>query len=117
MLPLSFGLTVLLLVLALTGAGGLPALLVVLWMLLALVNFTPPNASALALGRHGAIAGTAAAFIGATQAGVSGTVSPLVGVLGGDTLAMAIVMVGSAAVGLLVLALATPAYRSGGWST
>ncbi|WP_372456875.1 multidrug effflux MFS transporter [Cellulomonas chengniuliangii] len=116
-LPLSVTLTLALLALALTGFGGLPALLVVMWMLLALVNFTPPNASALALGRHGAIAGTAAAFIGATQAGVSGTVSPLVGVLGGDVVAMAAVMAGSATIGFIVLALATPAYRAGGWTT
>ncbi|WP_448631539.1 multidrug effflux MFS transporter [Cellulomonas soli] len=74
--PVSVSLTIVLLVLALTGAGGLPALLVVLWAILALVNFVPPNASALALSRHGQIAGTAAAFIGALQAGVSGVVSP-----------------------------------------
>lgn len=116
-MPISVLLTIVLLVLALTGAGGLPALLVVLWLLLALVNIAPPNASAIALGRHGQMAGTAAACIGALQAGISGTVSPLVGVLGGDALAMAVVMVGAATAGFLVLALATPAYRSGGWTT
>ncbi|MGN8246618.1 multidrug effflux MFS transporter [Cellulomonas soli] len=112
--PLSVTLTLVLLLLALTGAGGLPALLVVLWAILALVNFVPPNASALALSRHGQIAGTAAAFIGALQAGVSGVISPLSGLLGGDAVAMALVMVVAAAAGLLVLALATPAYRRGG---
>lgn len=112
--PLSVALTGVLLVLALTGAGGLPALLVVLWCILALVNFVPPNASALALSRHGQIAGTAAACIGALQAGVSGVVSPLSGLLGGDAVAMAVVMVSAASAGLLVLALATPAYRRGG---
>ena len=61
------------------------------------------------------MAGTAAAFIGAMQAGIAGIVSPLVGVLGGDASAMALVMVGSTATALLVLALATPAYRRGGW--
>ncbi len=98
-----------------TGAGGLPGLLVVLFMLLSLTNFIAPNASALALGRHGEIAGTAAAFIGCLQAGVAGGVSPLVGVLGGDAVAMAVVMLGSAAVAFVVLALATPAYHPGGW--
>ncbi|GAA3797839.1 multidrug effflux MFS transporter [Cellulomonas soli] len=112
--PLSVTLTLLLLVLALTGAGGLPALLVVLWGILALVNFVPPNASALALSRHGQIAGTAAAFIGALQSGVSGVISPVSGLLGGDAVAMAVVMVAAATGGLLVLALATPAYRRGG---
>src|SRR5450830_1864001 len=106
-----------LLAVGVTGAGGLPALLVVLWLALALVNITPPNASALALGRHGEMAGTAAAFIGGTQALVSGIVAPLVGVLGGTTLAMTGVMAGASLAALLVLALATPAYRSGGWTT
>lgn len=113
-LPISLALTAVLLVLAFTGLGGLWALLAVQWLVLALVNFVPPNASALALSRHGEIAGTAAAFIGASQAGVSGLVSPLSGLLGGDAVAMAVVMVGASAAALLVLALATPAYRRGG---
>ncbi|MBD7919543.1 Bcr/CflA family efflux MFS transporter [Cellulomonas sp. Sa3CUA2] len=107
-------LTGVLLVLALTGAGGLWALLVVLWLVLALVNFAPPNASAIALGRHGAMAGTAAAVIGALQAGTGGVVANLSGVLGGGAVAMAAVMLGAAVVGLAVLALATPAFRRGG---
>jgi DHA1 family bicyclomycin/chloramphenicol resistance-like MFS transporter len=98
-----------------TGAGGLPGLLAVLFLLLSLVNFIAPNASALALGRHGEMAGTAAAFIGCLQAGVAGGVSPLVGVLGGDAEAMALVMVATLAAAFVVLAVATPAYRSGGW--
>lgn len=115
--PVSLMLGLVLLGLGLTGAGGLPALIVVLWLALALVNVMPPNASALALTRHGEMAGTAAAFIGGTQALVSGTVAPLVGVLGGSTLAMTGVMAGSSLAALLVLVLATPAYRSGGWTT
>jgi len=116
-LPISLGLTGVLLAIALTGWGGLVALLVVLWLILALVNFVPPNASALALTRHGEIAGTAAAVIGSMQAGVAGLVSPLSGLLGGDAVAMAAVMVGASLAALLVLALATPAFRRGGaWS-
>ncbi len=98
-----------------TDAGGLAGLLCVLFLLLTLVNFIAPNASALALGRHGEMAGTAAAFIGSLQAGVAGAVSPLVGVLGGDAFAMAVVMAASLAVAFVVLAVATPAYRPGGW--
>jgi DHA1 family bicyclomycin/chloramphenicol resistance-like MFS transporter len=98
-----------------SGVGGLLGLLVVLFVLLSLINFIAPNASALALGRHGEMAGTAAAFIGCLQAGVAGAVSPLVGVLGGDAVAMAVVMTGTAALAFVVLALATPAYRPGGW--
>ena len=115
--PVSLVLGLVLLGIGVTGAGGLPALLVVLWLVLALVNVAPPNASALALSRHGEMAGTAAAFIGGTQALVSGIVAPLVGVLGGTTLAMTGVMAGASLAALLVLALATPAYRSGGWTT
>lgn len=114
-LPLSLTLNGVLLVLALSGAGGLPALLVALFLILSLVNFVPPNASAIALSRHGERAGTAAAFIGSLQAGVAGVISPLVGLLGEDTGAMAVVMVSASAGALLVLTLATPAYRRGGW--
>jgi MFS transporter, DHA1 family, multidrug resistance protein len=116
-LPVSLVLTLGLLVLAITGAGGLAALLIVLWLILAMVNFAPPNASAIALSRHGEIAGTAAAFIGASGAAMGGLISPLTSLLGGDALAMAAVMVGSATAALLVLALATPAYHRGkAWS-
>lgn len=115
-LPVSFTFTVLLVVLAATGAGGLPAILVALFLIMSLCSFTPPNASAIALSRHGERAGTAAAFIGALQAGVAGVVSPVVGLLGEDALAMSTVMAGAAAAALLVLALATPAYRRGGWT-
>lgn len=107
-------LTGVLLVVALTGAGGMWGLLAVLWLVLTLVNLAPPNASAVALSRHGAVAGTAAAFIGSLQAGVAGVVSPVSGLLGGDAVAMAVVMFAASVVGLLVLALATPAFRRGG---
>lgn len=114
-LPLSLAMAVVLLVVALTGAGGLFGLLAVLWLLLGLIHFIPPNASAIALRRHGAMAGTAAAFIGSLQAGIAGVVSPLVGVLGGDARAMCLVMVASAALALVILAVGTPAYHRGGW--
>ena len=104
-----------LLVVALTEAGGLIGLLAVLWVVLAFQGLIPANASAIALSRHGERAGTAAAVIGAVQSGIAGAVSPLVGVLGGGTVAMASVMLGALCCSLLVLALATPAYRRGGW--
>jgi len=113
--PLLVAVAIALLVVAVTGAGGLLGLLGVLWLLLGLVQMIPPNASAIALSRHGAMAGTAAAFIGGMQTGVAGAVSPLVGVLGADARAMTVVMVASAVAAVLVLALATPAYHRGGW--
>jgi hypothetical protein len=114
-LPLLLVAAVVLLIISLTRAGGLFGLLAALWVTLGLIQFIPPNASAIALSRHGAIAGTAAAFIGAMQAGVAGVVSPLVGVLGSDARAMCLVMIASATAALLILATATPAYRRGGW--
>lgn len=78
-----------------------------------MINLAPPNASALALTRYGRMAGTAAAVLGAVQAAGGGLVSPLSGLLGGDARAMALVMAGAAVLGVLVLALATPAYRRG----
>ena len=114
-LPLLLMAAVVLLIVALTRAGALFGLLAALWVTLGLIQLIPPNASAIALSRHGAIAGTAAAFIGAMQAGVAGVVSPLVGLLGGDARAMCLVMIASTTAALLVLAAATPAYRRGGW--
>jgi DHA1 family bicyclomycin/chloramphenicol resistance-like MFS transporter len=108
-------LAVVLLVVAVTQVGGLVALLAVLWLVLAFQGLIPANASALAMSRHGEIAGTAAAVIGAVQSGVSGLISPVVGVLGGDAVAMTVVMLGAVTLALLVLALATPAFRRGGW--
>lgn len=110
-LPLTLLVAVALLALAFTGFGGVLGILVPLWVILFLLGFIIGNASAVALGRHGERAGTAAAVIGATQAGVAGLVSPLVGLLGGDAVAMATVILGTVLAATLVLALATPAYR------
>src|SRR5665648_995184 len=74
-LPVAILLALTLLVIAHTGAGGLIGLLMPLWFLLAVNGLVPPNASALALTRHGERAGTAAALIGSLQAGVAGVVS------------------------------------------
>jgi DHA1 family bicyclomycin/chloramphenicol resistance-like MFS transporter len=71
-LPLLVVAAVVLLIVALTGAGGPFGLLALLWVTLGIIQFIPPNAFAIALSRHGALAGTAAAFIGAMQAGVAG---------------------------------------------
>lgn len=106
---------VVLVVTAALEAGGLVGLLVPLWCTLAALGFVGANASALAMSRHGERAGTAAATIGFVQSAIAGAVSPLVGLLGGDGLAMAVVVLGSCVAALLVLAIATPAYRREGW--
>jgi len=112
-LPITLVLALVLLAVAVTGAGGLLGILVPLWLLLSVLGIIPPNASAMALARHGERAGTAAALIGAMQASVAGLISPLVGALGGDAVAMAIAVLVSVASAFAVLAIATPAYRRG----
>lgn len=104
-----------LLVVAVLDVGGVAGLLTPLWLTMGALGFVGANASALAMTRHGERAGTAAATIGFVQAGVAGAVSPLVGLLGGDAVAMAAVILASCALAFAVLALATPAYRRDGW--
>jgi DHA1 family bicyclomycin/chloramphenicol resistance-like MFS transporter len=114
-LLLQLGLALLLLVVVLTGTGGPFGLTAGLWLVLSAQGMIPANASVLALQNYGHMAGTAAAVIGALQSGVAGLVSPLVGVLGGNALSMASVMIGSCALAVFVLAVGTPAYRKGSW--
>jgi MFS transporter, DHA1 family, multidrug resistance protein len=92
-----------LVVLAGTGTGGLWAVVISLWVLLFACGLALPNAPALALSRHGEAAGTAAALLGAVQFGVGALVSPVVGLLGNDALAMGIVVVTALGLALVVL--------------
>ncbi len=94
-----------------TGVGGVLGLLAPLWLMLFLLGFIMGNASAMALTLRGDRAGTAAAVIGATQAGIAGVVSSLVGLLGGGAVAMSIVILGSLASALLFLVGGTLANR------
>jgi DHA1 family bicyclomycin/chloramphenicol resistance-like MFS transporter len=86
-----------------TGTGGLPAVVGSLWVVLFACGLALPNAPALALSRHGDAAGTAAALLGAIQFGVGAIVSPVVGLLGNDAVAIGIVVVSALAVALVVL--------------
>jgi DHA1 family bicyclomycin/chloramphenicol resistance-like MFS transporter len=90
--------------LAATGLGGLPGLLVPLWVMIATVGLVFPNAPALAMSRHGEMAGTASALLGAVQFGVGGLAAPMVGLLGGGSVAMAVVIAGGmlAAAGIML---------------
>ena len=82
-----------LLVSAQTGFGGLAGVLVPLWIVLAMVGLSLPNVPALALSRHGEVAGTAAALLGAVQSGVGALAASLVGVLGVGSMATAVAIV------------------------
>lgn len=95
-----------LLIVAATGAGGLVGLLIPMWGALGAAGLVLPNAPALALSRHGEKAGAAAALLGAVQFAIGAVTAPLVGLLGVDALAMAMVVAGSLTVALLVLVLA-----------
>jgi DHA1 family bicyclomycin/chloramphenicol resistance-like MFS transporter len=89
--------------LAAAGVGGLPAFVVPVWAILAAMGLVIPNAPALALSRHQEAAGTSAALLGAGQFGLGAAVAPLVGVLGNDELALAVVMTVGVVVALLAL--------------
>jgi DHA1 family bicyclomycin/chloramphenicol resistance-like MFS transporter len=86
-----------------TGTGGLPAVAGSLWAVLFACGLALPNAPALALSRHGEAAGTAAALLGAVQFGVGALVSPVVGLLGNDAVAMGAVIVVALVLALVVL--------------
>ncbi len=85
-----------LLVVGLTGFGGLAGVLVPLAMVVSLAGLAMPNTPALALTRHGEAAGTAAAVLGCVQFGVGAVVAPLVGAFGsgGTAAPMGAVMLG-----------------------
>ena len=59
--------SVALLVTTVTGLGGLAGFLIPLAVLIAAIGFSFPNAPAVALSRHGATAGTAAALLGSAN--------------------------------------------------
>ncbi|MCQ4122059.1 multidrug effflux MFS transporter [Rhodococcus tibetensis] len=92
-----------LLVTAYFELGGLVGFVIPLWFLLAGVGFVLPNAPALALGRHGEAAGTAAAMLGALQFGVGALIAPLVGVLGNTGVALGATMTMCVGLGLVAL--------------
>ena len=92
-----------LVVLAGTATGGLPAVVISLWVVLFACGLALPNAPALALSRHGDAAGTAAALLGAVQFGVGALVSPVVGLLGNDAVAIGIVVVSALTLAIVVL--------------
>ncbi|MDI1461212.1 multidrug effflux MFS transporter [Catellatospora sp. KI3] len=102
-----------LLAFAATGIGGLPAILASLWFVLASAGLALPNAPALAMSRHGEAAGTAAALLGAVQFGIGAAAAPLVGVLGNDSVGMAVVVAGGMIAALAAVFLVVQPARAG----
>ncbi|OBI83849.1 Bcr/CflA family drug resistance efflux transporter [Mycobacterium sp. E740] len=91
--------------LAVARTGGLLGFVLPVWVVLAAMGLVLPNAPAVALSRHNEAAGTAAALLGAAQFGVGAAVAPLVGALGNDEFALALVMTVGMVIALFALAL------------
>ncbi|WGD38681.1 multidrug effflux MFS transporter [Lysinibacter sp. HNR] len=84
--------------------GGLLGVVIPLFFYIAACGFGFPAVQVLALVRHGKQAGTAASLLGATNFGLAGIISPVVGVLGIATaVPMASVMTATAALATIVL--------------
>jgi DHA1 family bicyclomycin/chloramphenicol resistance-like MFS transporter len=91
-----------LLLVALTGFGGLPAIVVTLFCYVAGVGAVMPLASSLAMVPHGAVAGSASALIGTLQFGIGAVTGWLVGALHDNTaLPMALGVAGCGIAGVL----------------
>jgi MFS transporter, DHA1 family, multidrug resistance protein len=91
-----------------THTGGLYGFLTPVWVILGAMGFVIPNAPAIALSRHQDASGTAAALLGAAQFGLGAAVAPLVGVLGNDERALALVMTVCGAIALVLLLAVRP---------
>jgi DHA1 family bicyclomycin/chloramphenicol resistance-like MFS transporter len=89
------------------GAGpGLAGVEVALFVVVSALGFVMPNATALALADNAAVAGTAAALLGALQLAAGAAAAPLVGLGGsGSAVPLGLVVLGLAASALAVLAL------------
>jgi DHA1 family bicyclomycin/chloramphenicol resistance-like MFS transporter len=100
---------IVLLIMAWTGAGGLPGLLVPLFVYIASLGFVLPNVIATALASQGTNAGTASALLGTLQFGAGATVGMLLGALGdGTAVPMAALIAACGLSALIVHRLAAP---------
>lgn len=101
-----FGSALLLVITSVTSFGGLFGVLIPIWLTMSFLALTFPNTPAIALSRHGDAAGTAAAFMGASQNLVAAIAAPLVGLVGSSTaLPMGLIMAGCFGLAALVLVL------------
>lgn len=84
-LPVTAAAGIAVLIMAWTGAGGLPGLLVPIFAYVASLGFVFPNVIATALTSQGENAGAASALLGALQFGAGAAVGALLGALGDGT--------------------------------
>jgi DHA1 family bicyclomycin/chloramphenicol resistance-like MFS transporter len=85
-----------LLVTVLTGIGGLPAVFAGVFTYVSAQGFVFPNGSAIAMMRHGKIAGMASALLGTNQFFIAAAAATLLGFLDNPAVPMAIVIGGCA---------------------
>lgn len=90
-------------VLAVTGVAGLAGFLAPVLVILGGMGLVLPNAPAVALSRHHEASGTAAALLGAAQFGLGAVTAPVVGMLGNNEFALALVMLVGSAVALAAM--------------
>ncbi len=103
-LGIGLALALLLLASALTGIGGLPGLLVPLFLLITCMGFVLPNGGASAMVIDLKRAGSTSAFTGSASFALGAVGSGLAGVLyDGSPVPMAVVMTGALAIGVLAL--------------
>jgi DHA1 family bicyclomycin/chloramphenicol resistance-like MFS transporter len=84
-LPVSLLASAILLVDAYTGFGGFGGILVPLFVFIATHGFVMPNTTALAMDRHGAVAGSASALLGSIQFVLGAIAGTLVGAMTNGT--------------------------------
>jgi len=90
-------------VLAVTGVAGLAGFLAPVLVILGGMGLVLPNAPAVALSRHHDASGTAAALLGAAQFGLGAITAPVVGMLGNNEFALALVMLVGSAIALAAM--------------
>lgn len=90
-------------VLAVTGVAGLAGFLAPVLVILGGMGLVLPNAPAVALSRHHDASGTAAALLGAAQFGLGAVTAPVVGMLGNNEFALALVMLVGSAIALAAM--------------
>jgi MFS transporter, DHA1 family, multidrug resistance protein len=94
---------ILVLVTALTGFGGLIGIFAPVFVYMCAVGFVFPNGSAIAMMRHGKMAGTASALLGTNQFAIAAVTTIALGAIDNATaLPMAIVIAGCGAAATLL---------------
>jgi DHA1 family bicyclomycin/chloramphenicol resistance-like MFS transporter len=85
----------LLLAAVLTGIGGLPSVFITVFAYVSAQGFVFPNGSAIAMMRHGKIAGTASALLGTNQFFIAAVATTFLGFLDNPAMPMAVVIAAS----------------------